>query len=361
VIAAHRKQARLIIRYMAAMLEHIPMLQEMVEAPRADGFDLNNQVTIEVGVASFRSTRGYAYAGVLADEIAYWRTDEHSAEPDEEVLAAIRPGMAQIPGSMLICASSPYARQGTLWNAYRKYWGDAEAPLVWKATTREMNPTFPQATVNKALADDYAKASAEYLAEFRSDVEGFVTLEVVEGCVINGVIERGPISGVSYEAFCDPSGGSSDSFTLAVGHRDGDRVVVDAVRERIPPFSPEQVVDEFAATLRRYGVHNVSGDRYGGDFPRELFRKRNISYELAEQTCSDNFRDLLPLLNSETIELLDSPRLLSQLVGLERRTSRSGRDQISHRPSAHDDVAASVAGLARMLARTSTYTLDHVV
>jgi hypothetical protein len=57
-------------------------------------------------------------------------------------------------------------------------------------------------------------------------------------------------------------------MTLAITHREGDKVVVDAVRERRPPFSPDDVVIEFAATLKSYGVGTVQGDRYGGEWPR---------------------------------------------------------------------------------------------
>ena len=54
----------------------------------------------------------------LADEIAFWTTDEGGANPDHEVLNAVRPAMATVPGSMLLCASSPYARRGALWESY---------------------------------------------------------------------------------------------------------------------------------------------------------------------------------------------------------------------------------------------------
>jgi hypothetical protein len=42
--------------------------------------------------------------------------------------------------------------------------------------------------------------------------------------------------------------------------------------------------------------------------------------------------------------LLDHPRLATQLVGLERRTARGGRDSIDHAPGAHDDIANAAAG-----------------
>lgn len=217
VIATDRRQARVILRYVRAMLDNIPVFQAMKQRDTADSFDLDNFTTIEVGTASFRSTRGYTFAAVLADELAFWRTDD-AAEPDYAILDAIRPGMASIPSSMLLCASSPHARRGALWDAYKKHWGRNDAPLVWRAATRETNPTIPQSVVDRALERDQASASAEYMAEFRSDIEAFVSLEVVEACVTPGAFEGAPVSGIRYRAFVDPSGGSNDSMTLAIGH-----------------------------------------------------------------------------------------------------------------------------------------------
>jgi len=58
---------------------------------------------------------------------SYWPSED-AAEPDVEVINAIKPGMATIPGAMLLCASSPYARRGALWEAHRKHFGrDSEA------------------------------------------------------------------------------------------------------------------------------------------------------------------------------------------------------------------------------------------
>jgi len=114
------------------------------------------------------------------------------------------------------------------------------------------------------------------------------------------------------------------------------------------PLSPDAVVDDFAALLKSYRVSRVTGDRYAGEFPRELFRKHGIAYDLAKQTKSELFRDLLPLLNSGRIVLPRNDRLQGQIVGLERRTSAVGRDTISHPDRGHDDVANAVAGAAAL-------------
>jgi hypothetical protein len=75
-----------------------------------------------------------------------------------------------------------------------------------------------------------------------------------------------------------------------------------------------------------------------------LFRSHGISYALAAKPESDLYRDLLPLLNSGKVELLDHARLVSQLCELERRVTRAGKDSVDHGPGGHDDIANAVGG-----------------
>jgi hypothetical protein len=182
------------------------------------------------------------------------------------------------------------------------------------------------------------------MAQFRTDVESFITREAVEACVKSGVRERPPERKHSYIAFVDPSGGSSDAMTLAIAHKEGETEILDVIRERKPPFSPEAVVDEYAKLIREYRCSKVFGDRYAGEWPREQFQKRGVYYEPADKSKSEIYVDLLPLINSSAIDLLDNERLLMQLSSLERRTSRAGKDSIDHAPGAHDDLANAVAG-----------------
>lgn len=344
VIAADRKQARVIIRYVHGLLHGVRMLKKMVEAERAESFDLNNGNTIEVMTASLRSTRGYTYLAVLLDEIAFFRTDDSSAHVDAEILTAVRPGLVTIPGSMLLAASSPYSRRGELWNAYRKWYGQNDAPLVWAAPTKVMNPSVPQKVIDRAIERDPDAASAEFLAQFRSDLEDFVKREVVDACVAEGVREHPPRDGVAYRAFVDPSGGSADSFTMAIAHRGPEGGVLDLVRERKPPFSPSSVVAEYCEDLKRYGITEVLGDAYAGMWPREKFRHHGIEYRVSDMPRSDLYRTLLPELNSRSVVLLDNDRLIAQLCSLERRVGRSGKDIIDHPLHQHDDLANAAAG-----------------
>ena len=124
--------------------------------------------------------------------------------------------------------------------------------LVAQGATRDFNPELPQSIIDKAMDRDPAAASAEYMAQFRTDVEGFIMREAVDACVNLGVHERLPERAHSYVAFVDPSGGSSDAMTLAIAHTEGKTQILDVIRERKPPFSPEAVTEEYAKLVRSY-------------------------------------------------------------------------------------------------------------
>jgi hypothetical protein len=344
VIAADRRQARSIFRFITGLLNAVPMLAGMIEDETAEQITLSNRVAIEITTASFRVTRGYTFAAVLADEVAFWRSDD-SANPDQEIIAAIRPGLSTIPSSMLLLASSPYRRRGVLYSSFTKHYGQERSRvLVWKADTLSMNPGLDPRIAEEAYEDDPEAADSEYGGNFRSDISDFIPRDIIKACTATGVYELAPIRGVLYYAFVDPSGGSADSMTLAVTHRDGERIILDAVREAKPPFSPESVVMDFVALLKSYGISRVTGDRYAGEWPRERFRTHGIQYDLAEMPKSEIYLACVPLLNATRAQLLDLARLASQLCGLERRTSRSGRDTVDHAPGTHDDLANAVAG-----------------
>jgi Terminase large subunit, T4likevirus-type, N-terminal len=361
IIARDRRQARVIKRFITGMLHAVDMLKPQIEEESAETIALRNSVSIEIHTASFRSTRGYTIIAALLDEVAFWPVDDDAAEPDAEVVNAIRPGMATIPNAMLLCASSPYARRGALWDAHRRHFGkDGDDVLVWQADTRSMNAVVPQSFIDRHVAEDAARAAAEYGAVFRTDIEALVVPEAVQAVVARGTYERPPERGISYNAFVDPSGGSADSFALGIGHTSyanypKQTVIIDCLREVRPPFSPELVTQEFAKVLKSYRVSKVIGDKFAGEWPREQFGKFGINYEQSAAPKSDLYRDLLPLINSGRILLLDNSKLINQLCGLERRVARGGRDSIDHAPGGHDDIANCVAGVAAINNRYGGY------
>jgi hypothetical protein len=360
IIAADVEQAIVCLDRIEAKLKVSPVMRQLVKARTQRELRLNNGVLVQVKAPNFRRVRGATLIGAIGDEASHWTT-EGSANPDTEICAALRPALATTGGPLMLI-SSPYAKRGELHSLYKRHYGRDGDPriIVAQAASRVMNPSLPQSVVDRAMERDAASARAEYGAEFRSDVGAFVDRDVILSCVMPSVRELMPARTITYRAFCDPSGGSSDSFTLAVGHHDSMRgvCIVDALREFVPPFSPEAVVAEISQLLKSYNVSRVTGDRYGGEWPRESFSRYGIMYELSAMTKSQLYGALLPLLNSTRIDLLDSPRLVSQLANLERKTARGGRDSIDHPQGQHDDLANVCAGLAAITIATSGYSLE---
>ena len=225
--------------------------------------------------------------------------------------------------------------------------------------SRTFNPSLSQRVIDRAYARDPEAAEAEYGGEWRSDITAFLSREAVTACTDQGVIERPARRAVTYHGFVDPSGGSNDSMTLAISHIEGERAVVDAIREVKPPFSPDSVVQEFCGTLANYRIKRVEGDRYAGEWPRERFRVQGVTYTPADKTSSQLFLETLPLINAGSVGLLDHRRLLDQLIGLERRTSfGTGRDTVGHAPGCHDDIAIAACG--SILMATAKHASVHV-
>lgn len=230
--------------------------------------------------------------------------------------------MATIPNAMLLCASSPYAKRGASHDAHKRYFGKYGDVLVWKAPTRTMNPSVKQSLIDRALERDPAAAAAEYLAEFRNDISAFVPREIVQACVMAGEYERPFDAKHRYVAFVDPSGGSSDSMTLAIGHLEVGMTVVDVVREIPAPFDPESATEEFVGVLKSYAISKVTGDRYAGQWCQQAFQKRGITYVPCDTPKSGLYVDLLPRLSSKTIRIPDMPKLVqsNRIVGAAYRT-----------------------------------------
>jgi hypothetical protein len=122
---------------------------------------------------------------------------------------------------------------------------------------------------------------------FRSDVERLFVVGALGRCVIAGRRELPPRDDVTYVGFVDSCGGSADSFTVPVAHIERSIAALDAVRERKPPFSPDNVVKELSELLVTYGITSVHGDRDAGEWPRGRFRVHGIDYVPADLTRSD--------------------------------------------------------------------------
>ncbi len=364
-------QAGIVFGYTRGYFEKIPELgpwlkNKLPESSKA-AIELVNRTEIRVTTNNFRATRGYPIACAIFDEVATWRYLSQGMRPDLETYRAILPAM--MPDAMLVGISSAYRKKGLLYEKWEKNFGvDDPDILVIQATTRQFNSTRSEEEIQRALRDDPQAAAAEWLSRWREDLADYVDRNTVEAAIQDGIFERPRMPGIFYKAFVDPSGGSVDSFTLAIAHGQQGRGILDCVQEIHAPFQPSIAVAELSETMKRYGINECIGDRYAALWPVEQFRRYNIRYEQSATRKSDLYRDFLPILNSGRADLLDWParslggyaedsihvnsRLVEQLCGLERRTVHGGRDSIDHPnlPGMHDDVANATAGVLVMVA-----------
>src|SRR6266446_5858995 len=148
-LACDRDQAKIILGYTRSYFESIAPFRAMVRRETTGGFELNNGVDIAIATNSFRAVRGHTLRLVLMDEVAFYRS-ERSATPDEETYRAVAPGLARLPGSMLIGISTPHAKRGLLYRKFREHYGQDGDVLVIKAPSTVFNPTIDQADVDQA-------------------------------------------------------------------------------------------------------------------------------------------------------------------------------------------------------------------
>lgn len=342
IISPTRQQSRIVKGFISSFFRENPFLHGLVVNETAYEITLSNRVAISIMSSDFRSIRGYSCPLVILEEAAFFY--QEGSRTDTEAIRATKPSLATLNG-ILCVISSPFAKSGAVWEAYSKYYGVDGDALVWKSPSTVMNPLLDQTMIDRAMSEDREAGLAEWQAEFRSDISSYINPEVVDECTTWGCHERAPLDSVAYFGFTDMAGGSGkDSATLAIAHSENGKAILDCIRETRPPFSPEQVVEDFSNVLKRYRCQRVHADKYAGDWPKERFSQHGIAYEAEARSKSELYVELLPLLNSVQVELLDNDTLRHQLCALERRTRAGGRQNIDHPTSGKDDVSNSACG-----------------
>jgi hypothetical protein len=343
-LACDRNQARIVNRYCRGYFSSVPLLQRLAVRDTDNGLELSHDCEIVIATNSFRSVRGRTIAAVVFDEVAFWR-DETTANPDTETYNAVMPGLTTLPGSILIGITTAYRKSGLAYEKWVSHFGQSDDDiLVVYGPATLFNPSLPQSVIDAAIKRDPDAARADWLSEWRSDLSDFIDRELVEHAIDRNVVVRPPQPSRRYVAFADPSGGRGDSFALGIAHAEGDAIVLNCLFERRSPFDPNIVVGELAALLRTYRLTEVTGDRYAANWVISAFKSNGIRYHQSERDRSAVYLDALPLFTPGRARLLDNDRLIHQFIGLERRTSRIGRDRVDHGPHGHDDVANSAAG-----------------
>jgi len=346
VLAQNVKAARICFSYVRGLLASSPMTEVMVASETQTEIWLTNGVEIHVAPANYKGVRGRSLLACIADETSFWWSDELSSNPASEVLLAVRPALITFPNSLLCVISSPYSRQGVMYDAFEQSFGKNDNhTLVVQAASRDLNPLIDQAFVDRQIALDPARGRAEWLGEFRADVSNFLPMDVVLAAVDHDRPLQLPArDGLAYRGHIDSSSGRSDAAALSVGHYEGDVLVIDCLVAKPVPFDPAVALGEFATVLKSYGLRWCTVDRYAPGFVESALRDHGVSAEIADKTTSEIFLEVAPLFMTGAAKLPSDKTLVGELAALERRPGRVGRDTVSHGPGGHDDRAAAVAG-----------------
>jgi hypothetical protein len=374
-LAVDKEQAAICFNMCKGFFETIPTLMAMVKHVGSDSITLRNRVTIKITTNDYKSVRGRGVLVCIMDECAFWATAENTSSgapasnPDIEVYAAISPGLARVKNSMLIMISSVYRRQGMLFDSWlRNYGKNNDDTLCVLGTTTQFNPLFSQKIIDRELLIDRPRAAAEYNSVFRDDNENnLIDRAAVESCLDRGIFERPPMRGVTYFAFGDVATGAKlnqDSMTLAIAHMENECVVIDCLREAIPPFGFEGVCKEFAQLCSSYNVSVIQCDKFGAGMFAEQLAKWGVraDYEKTKPKAELYFV-MITKINSRLVRLLDHDTAFKQIMGLVRRNHAGGRGQIDSVVGAHDDVSNSIAGAIMFATSAPLYNLaamgDH--
>src|ERR1039458_341494 len=351
MIASDRRQARQLTNYVKGLIADSPIIGAEVVNSTAETISFAHRVQLEVHTTSFRSTRGYSYACVILDELAYFR-DDMSANPHIELVRAVRPGLANL-GGRLLGLSSPHSRRGHLFDMWQRHFGKTSDVLVIAAGHAQLNPTIDLKVVERAMAEDPEAARAEWYGQFRGDVGQWLSDELIDAALETGRVKRG--RRLSAVAFVDVSGGRHDASALAIAHaerhaEEGSKrcqpsLILDYLQAVQAPHEPHMVVEGFAKVLKDFGLHRITGDRYAGDWVSNAFSKCGIRYDASELDKSAIYCEALPLFAERRVELIADKRLVTELRLLERRPRSGGRgDAVDHPPRGHDDAANACCG-----------------
>jgi hypothetical protein len=253
---------------------------------------------------------------------------------------------------MLIGISSAYRRVGLLHQMYRDHFGvNTPDILVVKGDTLTFNQSVDEVALAAMRAADPAAHRAEWDSEFRDDISGFLDDAAIERAVNRGrPLELLPRSGVFYRAFADPSGGASsgDFYSLAIGHKPGEKFVTDVVRGKQGPFDPYALTKEYCDLCRQYKIGTVYTDAYAAEWVAQAFRDAGMIHATIDLTKSELFQEVEPVFMRGLIELPPHDVSIREFRLLERRLGNV-KEAIGHPRGVHDDHANAIAGVVRIL------------
>jgi len=344
-----KRQSKIVFNYCLEKLEQSPVLKRLIRKVTAEEILLTNNISIQVYPCNLARIRGQSLVTFIGDETAFWKSEGKNV--DEDVVNAARPGL-EFPYSKLIKISSPYMMRGEIYNDYKRYFGkQSKDIIVFKGDTLLFNPSYSKKKIEALKRRDPTAYRTEILAEFRADLSAMYDPLIIDESVDpDRPLELPYRNECSYQAFVDVAGGGGkDSYALAIGHEENERIIIDVIRSRKPPFNPEEVTFQYCELLKQYKIDSVTGDKFSGDWASNAFNKYGISYERSEKSKSELYLEAESIFNTGRMDIPAKDPLLSQLKMLVRKTRSGGKDSVDTDSGQPEDEANVLAGVCSMV------------
>ncbi len=349
--AADQDQAGLAHDSIADYLARSPLLQGQLDLQARRVLVTATGATLDVLASDAASSWGLRPTALIVDEFAAW-SDTPGPKRFWESLSS---AMAKVSDSRLLVVTSAgdprslahevltHARTSPLWRV-----SEWTGPCPWMSADRlaEQRARLPAPVFAALFLNQWIEAEGAFL-----DAGAIRRAFTLPG-------PSAPVDGRQYVATLD-LGLVNDRTVLAVGHREGSDVHLDAMQTwrgtKARPVSLAEVRDAVLAAHRRYDLRGLTFDRWQAHRLVEELSSEGVPCRAFEFTSGSKQRysaALLQHLNEGTLRLYEPGTLEDELRSLTIRTTGSGWT-FDHSRRGHDDQSVALALLTLQLSSSA--------
>ena len=365
IIAQNKRNATIIFNYCKHLLTTSVLLKGYLRGdPVGEVIRLQvngKPLEIRIQTADKASVRGWTVIGFIGDEVASWQYE--GINVDKQVFDAIEPGATTMPDAKFIFVTTPWIKQGMVWEIFKACWGKTDADWwVFRGATEEMhNHLTPKALakMQKIKKSDPEKYAREYMAEFTDPIHGWLGGAIIDMAVSKGVRERKYDPKFQYVAAMDPAF-VHDAYTFTITHKNEhdeclqDHVSVWKAESKRIAIDAVSVIRQVAEMCKKYHVNTLYTDQGSSEVLMQFFdrskawqgiRTRIERIYVTAPEKREEFNTLKNLILNGKMRLLDHEQTLFELKNIEVKERAGGGCTISapRLVGYTDDIACALA------------------
>ncbi len=347
-LAADADQAALALDAIAGFVARSPALTGRLDVQSRRVIVPESGAILEILPADAPGAWGLTPHRLFVDEIGNW-ADTTSARRLWEAASSAVTKRSDARMVCLTTASSPdhfshkileHARTSPLWRV-----SEREGPAPWMDAERleEQRQRLPHAVFAQLFENRWTAAEGSFLNP--SVIEAAFCLE---GPRMDRRNADGHAPGAPFVAGLD-LGTVNDRTVFAMGHREGDRVVLDRMQtwqgSRKRPVDFAEVEEFIVAAHKRFGFALRLDPWQGLDLAQRL-RAQGIAAEEFHFSPASKQRlagSLLSTINNGNLALYEAGGLRDELLGLRLMQMSSGLWSFDHQRGGHDDRVVALA------------------